>query len=131
MRATAGQVLEGILRAAAGLDPARSVDEVVGRLAAEAGIPVTWELGDAQATLSWFAGMKQELEVEYLMWTIERITTHTCMTVSWNATERGNRASTSCSTRPAAPSSLSVAPTSSGTILTRLIEVELEVERRA
>jgi uncharacterized protein len=69
----AGQVLEQAWRAGAGIDAGLGVDAVIVRLAAEAGIPVRFELGDAPATLSWFSGMDREVEVDYLMWTIERV----------------------------------------------------------
>ena len=69
----AAQVLEGALRANAGIDATLAADEVITRLATDAGIVVRCELGDAEATLSWFAGMDRELEVDYLIWTVERI----------------------------------------------------------
>jgi uncharacterized protein YbaP (TraB family) len=68
-----GQLLDGAMRAQAGYDPAHSVDEVITGLAAAAGIPVRYEMGDAEAALAWFDGLGPELEVDYLMWTVERV----------------------------------------------------------
>jgi uncharacterized protein len=61
------------MRSDAGYDAAHSVDQVITGLAAAAGLPVRYELGDAEATLSWFDGLGPELEVDYLMWTVERV----------------------------------------------------------
>ena len=69
----AGQVLEQAMRAAAGIDGALGVDSVITRLAKAAGIPIRSELGDAAATFAWFSGMGRELEIDYLMWTLERV----------------------------------------------------------
>jgi hypothetical protein len=69
----AGQVLEQTMRAAAGIDGALGVDSVITRLAKAAGIPIRSELGDAAATFAWFSGMGRELEIDYLMWTLERV----------------------------------------------------------
>jgi hypothetical protein len=68
-----GQVLEQAMRERAGIDPAQGVDAVISGLARDAGLPVCGELGRAEATFEWFAGMSRALECEYLMWTIERI----------------------------------------------------------
>jgi uncharacterized protein YbaP (TraB family) len=69
----AGQLLDGAMRSEAGYDAAHSVEQVITGLAAAAGLPVLYELGDAEATLSWFDGLGPELEVEYLLWTMERV----------------------------------------------------------
>ena len=69
----AGQLLDGAMRSAAGYDHAHSVEAVVTGLAAAAGLPVRYELGDAEATLSWFDGLGPELDVDYLLWTVERV----------------------------------------------------------
>jgi uncharacterized protein YbaP (TraB family) len=69
----AGQVLEVAMRSAAGYDPALGVDSVITALARAAGVPIRTELGDAEATFAWFDGMDAELEVDYLMWTVERV----------------------------------------------------------
>jgi uncharacterized protein len=69
----AGQVLEQAKRAAAGIDGALGVDSVITSLAEAAGIPVRSELGDAAATFAWFSGMRRELEIDYLVWTLERV----------------------------------------------------------
>jgi uncharacterized protein YbaP (TraB family) len=68
-----GQLLDGAMRSQAGFDAAHAVDEVVAGLAAAAGLPVRYELGDAEATLSWFDGLAPDVEVDYLMWTTERV----------------------------------------------------------
>jgi len=69
----AGQVLEEALRSQAGVDGALGVDAVITGLARAAGVPVRSELGDPEATFSWFAGMDRRLELEYLMWTVDRV----------------------------------------------------------
>jgi uncharacterized protein YbaP (TraB family) len=69
----AGQVLEQAMRAAAGIDGALGVDSVITGLATAAGIPTRSELGDAAATFAWFSGMGRELEIDYLVWTLERV----------------------------------------------------------
>lgn len=69
----AGQVLEQAMRTAAGIDGELGVDRVLTRLATAAGIPIESELGDAAVTFAWFSGMDGELELDYLMWTIERV----------------------------------------------------------
>jgi len=69
----AGQVIEQAWRTRAGMDPDLGVDAVIAGLAADAGIPVRFELGDERATFSWFTGMGRQLEVDYLMWTLERV----------------------------------------------------------
>ena len=53
----AGQLLDGRAVPAAGYDHAHSVEAVVTGLAAAAGLSVRYELGDAEATLSWFDGL--------------------------------------------------------------------------
>lgn len=68
-----GQLLDGAMRAQAGYDLAHSVEEVLTGLAAAAGIPVRYEVGDAEGVLSWFDGLGPELEVDYLLWTVERV----------------------------------------------------------
>jgi len=69
----AAQLLEGALRARAGLDGGLGVDAVIARLAAAAGVATRSELGDAAATFAWFAGLGTELEVDYLQWTVDRV----------------------------------------------------------
>ena len=69
----AGQVLEEALRSQAGVDGALGVDSVITGLARAAGVPVLSELGDPEATFAWFAGMGRKLELEYLMWTVDRV----------------------------------------------------------
>jgi uncharacterized protein len=69
----AAQVLEGALRATAGLDGRLGVDSVIAGLAAAAGTPARSELGDAAATFGWFDGLGPKLEVDYLLWTVERL----------------------------------------------------------
>jgi uncharacterized protein len=69
----AGQLLDAAMRAEAGYDPAHSVDQVITGLAAAAGLPVRYELGDAEATLAWFDGLGPDLEVDYLRWTLEQV----------------------------------------------------------
>ena len=36
-------------------------------------VPMRFEYGGAEATLSWFAALDEDLGPEYLMWTIERV----------------------------------------------------------
>lgn len=69
----AGQVLEAALRAQARLDPGLGVEAVIAGLASAAGVPVRSELGDAAATFGWFDGLGPELEVAYLLWTVDRL----------------------------------------------------------
>jgi uncharacterized protein len=69
----AGQVLEGALRAQAGLDGGLGVDAVIAGLAAGAGVPARSELGDAAATFGWFDALGPTLEVDYLLWTVDRL----------------------------------------------------------
>lgn len=57
----------------AGIDAGQGADAVITRLATDAGIPVRFELGDVQASVAWFTGMDRQLEVDHLMWTIERV----------------------------------------------------------
>ena len=68
-----GQVLEQAMRKRAGIDAAHGVDAVICGLARDAGLPICTELGSAETTFEWFAGMSRALEREYLMWTITRI----------------------------------------------------------
>ena len=69
----AGQVLEQAFRERAGLDEKFGVDAVLTELAVSADVPMRFEYGDAEATLTWFAAMDEDLGTEYLMWTIERV----------------------------------------------------------
>jgi hypothetical protein len=68
-----GQLLDQAMRSGAGYDAAHGVDTVITRLAAAAGVPLRYEFGDAAATFSWFDGLGPGLEVDYLMWTLERV----------------------------------------------------------
>lgn len=68
-----GQVLEQAMRKRAGIDPGHGVEAVISGLARDAGLPICTELGSAETTFEWFAGMSRVLECEHLMWTIERI----------------------------------------------------------
>ncbi len=63
----AGQLLDQAMRSAAGYDSAHGVDVVITGLATAAGVPVRYEMGDAEAALSWFDGLGPDLEVDYLM----------------------------------------------------------------
>ena len=71
----AGQVLEQAFRDRAGLDDKLGVDAVLTELAVSADVPMRFEYGDADTTLSWFAGMDEDLGSDYLMWTTERVAT--------------------------------------------------------
>ena len=42
-------------------------------LARASDVPVLSELGDAEATFAWFAGMEPRVELEYLVWTLDRV----------------------------------------------------------
>jgi len=66
-------VLEQAMRTAAGIDGALGVDSVLTGLATAAGVPIESELGDAAATFTWFSGMDGPLEIDYLVWTLERV----------------------------------------------------------
>jgi uncharacterized protein YbaP (TraB family) len=69
-----GQLLDQAMRSGAGYDDVHGVDTVITRLAAAAGVPLRHEFGDAAATFSWFDGLGPGLEVDYLIWTLERVT---------------------------------------------------------
>ena len=71
----AGQLLDQAMRSGAGYEAAHGVDVVITRLATAAGVPIRYELGDAGTTFSWFDSLGPDLEVDYLMWTVERVTT--------------------------------------------------------
>lgn len=70
----AGQVLEHTHRARLGVEAATSVHEVLVGCAKEAGKPVHTELPDAEATLAFFGAMSGSVELEYLAWTLDRVT---------------------------------------------------------
>ena len=69
----AGQVLEQALRDRTGADTSLGVDVVLSAVAVAAGVPLRSELGDAEATLSWFSDMDRDLGADYLVWTVERV----------------------------------------------------------
>jgi uncharacterized protein len=69
----AGQLLDQAMRASAGYDDACGVDAVITALATATGLPVRYEMDDAEATFSWFDGLDPDLEVDYLMLTLDRV----------------------------------------------------------
>jgi uncharacterized protein YbaP (TraB family) len=69
----AGQLLEHAHRAHIGLDAPAGVHEVLVRRARDAGKRIRAEVPDAEAALSFFAGLGDAVEVEYLMWTLDRV----------------------------------------------------------
>ena len=58
-------------------------------LAKEAGKVIRTELPDAGATLSFFANLDEAVEIEYLMWTLDRVAEHgaelTRQVAAWKA----------------------------------------------
>jgi uncharacterized protein len=69
----AGQLLESAHRARAGFDATADVHDVLLSLARESGKPIRTELPDAEATLAFFANLGDVAEIEYLMWTLDRV----------------------------------------------------------
>jgi uncharacterized protein YbaP (TraB family) len=68
----AGQFLEHAARAAAGVDPTLGVHEVLVQRARAAGKSVRGEFFDADAALAFFGGLPAPIEVDYLLWTVDR-----------------------------------------------------------
>jgi uncharacterized protein YbaP (TraB family) len=69
----AGQLLESAHRARADVDPTADVHDALLSLARDAGKVVRTELPDAEATLAFFANLGDAAEIEYLMWTLDRV----------------------------------------------------------
>ena len=69
----AGELLEHAQRSHAGVDAAVGVHEVLVRLARDAGKVIRSELPDADATLSSFGSLDEAVEIDYLMWTLDRV----------------------------------------------------------
>ena len=85
----AGQLLESVHRSRAGVDATIDVHGVLLDLAKEAGKVIRTELPDAGATLSFFANLDEVVEIEYLMWTLDRVAEHgaelTRQVAAWKA----------------------------------------------
>jgi uncharacterized protein YbaP (TraB family) len=69
----AGQLLESAHRDRAGVDATAGVHDVLLSRARESGTPIHTELPDAEATLAFFAHFGDTAEIEYLMWTLDRV----------------------------------------------------------
>jgi len=69
----AGQLLEAAHRDRSGVDSTTDVHDVLLSLARDSGAVIRTELPDAEATLAFFANLGDAAEIEYLMWTLERV----------------------------------------------------------
>ena len=69
----AGQLLESAHRARAGVDATADVHDALLSLARDSGKEIRTELPDAEATLAFFANLGDVAEIEYLMWTLDRV----------------------------------------------------------
>jgi uncharacterized protein YbaP (TraB family) len=72
----AGQLLERAHRLRAGVEATGDVHGVLLALAKDAGKVIRTELPDANATLSFFANLGAPVELEYLLWTLDRVAAH-------------------------------------------------------
>jgi uncharacterized protein YbaP (TraB family) len=69
----AGQLLESAHRERSGVDAAVDVHDVLLSLARDAGKVIRTELPNAEATLSFFGNLGEEAEIDYLLWTLDRV----------------------------------------------------------
>ena len=69
----AGQLLESAHRARAGVDATADVHDALLSMARDSGKEIRTELPDAEATLAFFANLGDAAEIEYLMWTLDRV----------------------------------------------------------
>ena len=69
----AGQLLESAHRARSGVDSTADVHDVLVARARASGKVIRTELPDAEATLAFFASLGDDAEIEYLMWTLDRV----------------------------------------------------------
>lgn len=69
----AGQLLEIVHRDRSGIDATADVHNVLLSLARDSGKAIRTELPDAEATLAFFANLGHAAEIDYLMWTLDRV----------------------------------------------------------
>jgi uncharacterized protein len=69
----AGQLLESAHRDRSGVDATADVHDMLLSLARDSGKVIRTELPDADATLFFFANLGDAAEIEYLMWTLDRV----------------------------------------------------------
>ncbi len=69
----AGELLEHAHRFHAGVDTAVGVHEVLVRRARDAGKVVRAEFPDANSVLASFGNLDEAVEIDYLMWTVDRV----------------------------------------------------------